>query len=388
MSNVFKSDTHVFECRICFYCSSKSWGGLEMNIVRHAKWLQEAGHAVVVYGVKDTPIEKQCIKFNLAFKPIKFQKKYFDFSNAFRLKKLLLKDKIDVVWIRDSRDISVAGLAKYFSGNRVKIVYQQAMQIGVNKKDLLHTVRFKRIDLWLSPLEFLARQVEEKTNFPANRIKIIPLSLDANALLEKRMDRAAARSHFGIPDESLLIGLIGRIDEQKGQLILIQAVKNLLEKGIDVKLLLVGDKTKGEANEYATKIEKEIQEFKDDIFLFPFMDEVEKFYSAIDVFVMGSKAETFGTVTIEALLYGLPIIGSNAAGTPEILKRGVLGLLFEPENIENLTEKLEVLLASDRIGNDQSAKSQSKYAKEEYDYQIQLAHINQLLVDLLKQGKI
>ena len=52
------------------------------------------------------------------------------------------------------------------------------MQIGINKKDWLHTFRFKSIDVWVSPLPFLKREIAIRTHFPLNRVKVLPIGVN------------------------------------------------------------------------------------------------------------------------------------------------------------------------------------------------------------------
>jgi glycosyltransferase involved in cell wall biosynthesis len=55
---------------------------------------------------------------------------------------------------------------------------------------------------------------------------------------------------------------------------------------------------------------------------------------------MASKAETFGMVAIESMAFGIPVIASNAGGSPEILDFGKFGLLFESLNAESLANQM------------------------------------------------
>ena len=68
--------------KLAYFCSSISWGGLEMNHLRDAKWMQDRGHKVVVLCVVDSPIEKEAIIQLLSVVHIEKQKKYYDFKRA------------------------------------------------------------------------------------------------------------------------------------------------------------------------------------------------------------------------------------------------------------------------------------------------------------------
>jgi glycosyltransferase involved in cell wall biosynthesis len=84
----------------------------------------------------------------------------------------------------------------------------------------------------------------------------------------------------------------------------------------------------------------EKNKLSDRVFIRPFMKDIKPFFNAINAFVMASKAETFGMVTIESMACGTPVIASNAGGSPEILDLGKFGLLFTPIDPSSLAEKM------------------------------------------------
>lgn len=318
--------------KIGFYCSSISWGGLELNLFRHAKWMNERGWEVTLFCVEGTPLHAHAKDENIEIKLVDRNKKYFDFKNARKLGRLISELKIDLVWIRDTRDMSVTGLAKIFSNKPFKILYQQAMQIGVNKRDWLHTKRFSRIDLWISPLKYLADQVREKTKFPADRIRVIPLGIEVEKYLNEEMTKSKAREQLDLNQDGFIFGILGRIDPKKGQLFIVKCLSKLRKEGVEAELLMVGDKTIGEGDGYFEEIMSmiESEELNAVVHIRPFMEDVTSFYRAIDCFVMASEGETFGMVTVEAMLFGVPVIGTNTSGTPELLDNGKMGYLFTP----------------------------------------------------------
>ena len=66
----------------------------------------------------------------------------------------------------------------------------------------------------------------------------------------------------------------------------------------------------------------------------------KKYYQKADIFLMASKSEAFGRVTVEAMLSGCLVIGSASGGTPEILNYGECGYLYEAGNIDDLFKKI------------------------------------------------
>jgi len=366
---------------IAFYCSSISWGGLEMNFVRFANRLKNRKFNIIVYCIEGSPIADNLKTTQLDVVYVNRNKKYYDIVNALKVKKQFKKDNIKAVWIRDTRDISLVGLVKTLTGNSIKIIYQQAMQIGVKKKDFLHTLRFSKIDAWISLLQFLSNQVKEFTSFDSTKNHIIPLAVEINS--ENRITKLEAQQFFNLKSNKFIIGIIGRLSIQKGQHFLIEQIAALKQQNIDVELLIVGEDTQGEGDSFKNLLNELIlkHNLKADVHFFPFMTNVELFYKAVDVFAMTSKGETFGNVTIEAMVYGTPIIGTNSSGTPEILDYGKLGNLYEVGNGTDFCNQIKWMINHPEDVKKRTLKAQ-QIAKHKYSVDVVCNQIENVLTVL------
>lgn len=334
--------------RIGYLCGSNSWGGLEMNQWRNARWMKERGHEVVVFGKAGSQLESYCKKDELAFVAVPDYKKYYDVAAARKLSRLLKEHQIDHLMIRDVRDMSVAALAKYWFTHPFKLHYFMEMQLGVSKRNILHTLRFRQFDTWSCPLHWLEEQVKSKTRMPHDRIICIPSGLEL-APLQQALSKEEARNVLDLPQQEVLIGLAGRFDPQKGQLLLLKAAQRVPDQSFGIVFLGAPTHNEGE-NYHQTMLELiESAGLRDRVFVRPFRNDINVFYKAIDAFVMASKAETFGMVTIESMACGTPVIGSNAGGTPELLQFGELGYLFEPLSSDDLANKLRDFMSNPHL---------------------------------------
>jgi glycosyltransferase involved in cell wall biosynthesis len=306
--------------KIAFYCSSISWGGLEMNTLRYAKAFQLEGFQIELYLVEGTTLFQHATEQELPVISIARNKKYFDFKHARHVAKQFEKNSIDIVHFRDNRDLDFLGWVKFFTSRKIKLVYHQAMQLGVSKKDFLHTLRFKRIDAWVSTLNYMKKQVLSNTRFLAERLHVIPLgtSIEADSILSKE----DARTVMNLSFDKFLVGVVGRLDEKKGQLEVIEAISLLNSNNKNLHVVFIGDKTKNEADEYVQKLNETIEQkqLHEIVSFLPHQSNMQKLYGAFDLVIVPSWEETFGTVTIEAMASGVPVIGSNTAGTAEILE--------------------------------------------------------------------
>ena len=210
--------------KCAFFITSTGWGGLEMNTNKLAQQFVKLNYFVLFIVAENTKLHEEAAAIFSSIKTIKYPKKYFDFKSAYRLSKILKQEKINNVLIINNRDIDLLSITKRFFLNNLKIIYQQQMQIGVNKKDIIHTTRYKNLQYWISPLPYLKKQVIEKTKFPAEKIKIIPLGIEVNKFVERTYTKEEALQKLNITTKAILIGIIGRIDRNKGQDFLIRAL--------------------------------------------------------------------------------------------------------------------------------------------------------------------
>lgn len=319
--------------------TSTGWGGLEMNVVKLAGELRKNDVEIHFICQENTVFEEKIsAQFPSVFQ-LKKVKKYFDFKNASIVAGYIRKNGIQLVFTAFRPDLDLLLWTKR-KAKGIKIIHQQQMQIGIPKKGFFQHMRFKAVDLWLTPLQWLKEEVLQKTTIDEKKIRIVPLGVRVEPFLEKQPSRDESQQFFttegsnevNFQTDAFVLGVIGRIDEKKGQLFLATVVKQLLDEGENVALLIVGTPTvdNPESVVYHQKILKFIEEngLENNIYFAPFTKEVNKFYQAIDLFVMSSEGETFGMVTVEAQFSKTPVIGTNTGGTPEVLGHGTRGKLY------------------------------------------------------------
>lgn len=327
---------------IGFLCGGNAWGGLEMNVLRLAEWLRDRGWSIILYTEPTSPLYEHAAKQNFVTRPINSRSKYRGLFSAPKLATQIKQDGVDVLVLHTNRQLLLAVLAKLLSGNRFKLVYQQHMHIGGSKTDLFHRWEYGKIDSWIAPLEMFASRVSKQTPMPAEKVVVIPFGVEIKKFTDRTFSRAAARETLSLPPDELIVGVVGRIDRLKGQDILIKAVSELHQNGLKAHILIMGDSTHQEGEQFATHLRSLTKELalSDFVHFRPHREDVAVAYHAIDIFAMTTYSETYGMVTIEAMAAGLPVVGSNDGGTMEIIKPGLTGFLVEPGNPASLAAAL------------------------------------------------
>lgn len=146
-----------------------------------------------------------------------------------------------------------------------------------------------------------------------------------------------------VPHSDFRMLLTGRIVPPKGQYDAVQALAKL--KGRTAKkleLYFAGDIPQYDAGTYKAELEQLIREsgLQENVHFLGEVQNITALRKEMDLELVCSWCETFGRVTVEAMCAKLPVIGSDSGGTPEILLDGVTGLLYQPQNADQLAEKI------------------------------------------------
>ena len=253
--------------------------------------------------------------------------------------------KAEAVVTVNRNNMSALAWARFFYPS-IRTLYVQNMQLGMPKRDLIHTLRFNRLSAWISPLPYLKEQVLDYTRINPEKVFELPMGIELDRFISAP-DKQKARHALALPEGALVIGLLGRLDPQKGQMLLLEAFKKWNHP--EAQCVFMGESTRGEGEAYEQSLKAYVADhgLEGKVHFRPYRKDVEWFYAAIDWFVMASMGETYGMVTVEALVSGKLVIGSNASGTPELLLHGKRGITFEPGDAESLVLALEEASKSD-----------------------------------------
>jgi glycosyltransferase involved in cell wall biosynthesis len=158
------------------------------------------------------------------------------------------------------------------------------------------------------------------------------------------------RRGFGIGDEEMVIGFLGRLVLEKGLDVFAAVCTELTRRGVPHRVLVIGEGPARE--EFARHV-------PDSIFAgFQAGDDLGRAVASMDVLLNPSVTETFGNVTLEAMAAGVAVIAADATGARTLVKDGVTGRLIGPSDVAAYADALEdyarhpeVLRAAGRAGH-------------------------------------
>lgn len=171
-----------------------------------------------------------------------------------------------------------------------------------------------------------------------NKVNIIQNAIEINNFLFDEKDRNSIRNKFNISKDDLVIGNIGRIEEVKNQIYLLDIVEKFVkENKNNIKLLIIGE------GQLRSKLEEECKKkniLKYVIFT-GLVHDTCRFYSAMDIFCLPSLCEGLGIVLVEAQANGLHCIASTNVPKEVNITGEVEFLNIEKNNLRVWTEKIE-----------------------------------------------
>lgn len=166
-----------------------------------------------------------------------------------------------------------------------------------------------------------------------HKVKVVHCGLDA-AFIDNKLKK--------IPASNRQLLCVGRLCEQKGQLLLLDAMKQLKDEGVSCKLILAGDGPMREDIEHwiaEYKLNNEVE-----ITGWISSDKVKSLLIESRGMVLASFAEGLPVVIMEALALGRPVISTYVAGIPELIQQGKNGWLVPPGDVDSLKRAIQELL--------------------------------------------
>lgn len=157
-------------------------------------------------------------------------------------------------------------------------------------------------------------------------------------------DKYGLREKLNLPQGKKIFIYTGRLNKGKGLELLLRVWKQIIDSGRDVYLILAGS-----GSYQFLSVEDELKDFvcenklEDRVRFTGYVDNIEEYLMASDIFIFPSETESFGCSVAEALACGLPVISTNVGGIPDIVKKKD-GILVNPNSQDELYKAIEEII--------------------------------------------
>lgn len=189
--------------------------------------------------------------------------------------------------------------------------------------------------------------------------------------LEPAQQQTLRRS-LGLPDEAaLIIGMTGRITEEKGYRELVEALARLREPFPQLHLLVIGGQLSSERDAFQEQLRDRIHQagLADCVIFTGFRSDIPELLGLVDIFTLPSYREGLPRSILEAMAMELPVVATNIRGCREAVVEGETGFIVPPEDSDALAEALGKLLADEELRS-RFGQAGRRRVEAEYDEQL------------------
>lgn len=364
--------------KICELCLSPDLGGLELYMMRASRYLSERGECISVIN-ENGKLTSYYENTPYRYFTLKRRNVLFSWLTARDLARIIDEEAIEILHVHWTKDLPTAIIAKLLSKCKPKVVQSRHMTMTRFKDDVYHRFLYRNIDLMLAVTQQVKTQIEKFVPTAiCPKVETLYLGADQSTMIteEEKKDR---RVQLGLAD-SFTVGIVGRIEPQKGQWVVIDAIEKLIKQGIDARALIIGHAM---SDDYLTALGRDItmRGLKDRIIFTGFTREAQAMMQLCDVVVLATENETFGLVLIEAMMCGVCVVGSDSGGPLEIIDDGMSGLLFKTFDADNLGEKLLLLQQNSALREAYALKAKDR-ALDIFESQKQFCALQKILDQL------
>lgn len=311
-----------------------------------------------------------------------FQYPPYEIALANKIAEIIKREELDILHVHYAIPHAVCAiLGRQIARSSIKIVttlhgtditvlghdpsLSAAIRFGIEESDAVTAVSHALISQTMDVI------------YPKKKIQPIYNFIDER-VYRKRPANDQLRHELGIADEDKVIMHVSNFRSVKRVPDVVRVFKRVREK-MPAKLLLVGD---GPEMTIVCKLVSELQ-LEGSVLFLGKQDNLEELYALSDLLLLLSEKESFGLVLLEAMACGVPCIGTNVGGIPEVIEHGRNGFTSELGDIESMTAQALQLLTDEEFyqnASEQALKTvQTRFDSQKIVHEYETLYFNLLL---------
>lgn len=171
-------------------------------------------------------------------------------------------------------------------------------------------------------------------------VSVLHISKNIIQIIHNGIDPTISSVSLGRKKTCPIVGIVGRLEKQKGISYLIEAIPKIAEKYSNIKLLIAGS---GEEETALKNLAKSLR-ISEKITFLGYVNDPLSVINQMDVFVLPSVWEGFPYVLLEAMLLKKPIVATDIFGIQEIISNNKNGILVKPKSPDSIAKAIIELL--------------------------------------------
>ena len=369
-----------FDVNILYLESSRSWGGQEYRTCLEINWLNAHGHQAWLICNPDSQVHSKASELGTRLVTMPLHSRV-DPLSSLRLLKFCRQNKIDLIKTYSSKDHWIC-LPLFVCGIPLSRARCITDPIGTRSRAFIFKHGCSQI---VADASVIKREMVQKNGIDPAKIEVIGSAVDLEKFKPPR-DRTKFRRDIGVSSDAPLIGNVGMIRPDKGQLELVKAAPLVLEKRPDARFVIIGQGTGILKRGINVRNAIDRAELADKIIMAGYRWDTPDVYAACDIIVIASlRTEASPIVLREAFASGRPVVATKVGDVPEIVRDRENGLLIEPGNPQALASAILEFISDPELAAHCAANG-LRYASDNFSFDTMMAAKLRADLKIVRQG--
>ncbi len=355
-------------------------GGAETLLLASLKAADQHCVSYLVCSLSDKgPVGEEMERAGIDVIPLgRMRHKRFDVGIILRLCRLMRHREVDIVHTH-----------LYHAGRygRIAAALARVPCVVATFHNVYNTRRFKQhcfnwalgkgTDRVIAVSEAVKEHLVRYDHLDPASITVLPNGIDLRVF--GGQNGAITRRSLGVPSDAYLVGTVGRLEVQKGQIVLLQTMRELMTECPEARGLIVG----GGSQEGTLRRVADDLGLRDRVIFTSVRRDIPDLLAALDLFVLPSLWEGLPLALLEAMASGLPVVATRVGGVPEIISDGSNGILIDPMRPDQLAAAI-MRCRDDRQSAARMAEAGRRWVEQRGSIQAYNRRLEALYLELLQ----
>ncbi|MFB0565735.1 MAG: glycosyltransferase family 4 protein [Candidatus Aminicenantaceae bacterium] len=299
--------------------AGKGWRGGQRQSFYLARELKRKGFPFFYVVQPKRPLYQKALEADLPVLPLKIRHE-FDVIASLILARTMKKNHCVLVHFHDAHSVAVGSAAASIAKVPIKIISRR-VDFSLRQNVFSRWKYRKNVDVIVAVSEGV-KKVLISDGINSDSVEVIPDCTDFSRF-EGTFSPDYLRKEFSFDPDDYLVGIVAHLAGHKGHKYLISAAKFLKEHTDKVKILIVGE---GSLEQDLKRQARELM-VEDIVHFLGFREDVPQILHSLDLFVLSSYLEGFGSSILDAMACRLPVVATRTGGIPEVVINEETGLL-------------------------------------------------------------
>jgi len=338
---------------ILFILPSLGIGGAERQVVDLVNGISEDKFNIFLLTFeKELDLIKNINKGKVTF--YNYPRRYkFDFSITKNIAEVIDKEDIDIIHWTNQIALLYGFLGKMRAMKKVKFI--GAIHTTINrdfKNEMFDWFLYAPLMTFCKVIITVCQnqRIHWSRKYPLLADKFITIhnGIDMEKFKDtmSKEEKRELKKLLGIRDDEFTVAILSAFRPEKGHEYAFRALKNLVNAGKKIKLLLIGN---GKRKDYLQLLSRKLT-ISANIIWIGYQKDPRQYISICDILLIPSYAvETFSIAMLESLSMGKPVIATDIGGASEVIMDNINGFLVKPKDISSIIETLERLAVNENL---------------------------------------